>query len=105
MYRDMHNDNYLTLLYMNSFLLACRVCNYVVVVIKCSLPVTASAGGVGGAQGPGRPKMAKSPAINNIHGKHARPMPGPPGLPNNSLLHQVCQDLVCVYVLRVERVC
>ncbi|XP_060766953.1 ataxin-7 [Neoarius graeffei] len=49
---------------------------------------TASAGGVGGAQGPGRPKMAKSPAINNIHGKHARPMPGPPGLPNNSLLHQ-----------------
>ncbi|KAB5536849.1 hypothetical protein PHYPO_G00112040 [Pangasianodon hypophthalmus] len=49
---------------------------------------TASAGGGGGAQGPGRPKMAKSPAINNIHGKHARPMPGTPGLPNNSLIHQ-----------------
>ncbi|XP_017306058.1 ataxin-7 [Ictalurus punctatus] len=49
---------------------------------------TASAGGGGGAQGPGRPKMAKSPAINNIHGKHTRPMPGTPGLPNNSLIHQ-----------------
>ncbi|XP_053508662.1 ataxin-7 isoform X3 [Ictalurus furcatus] len=49
---------------------------------------TASAAGGGGAQGPGRPKMAKSPAINNIHGKHARPMPGTPGLPNNSLIHQ-----------------
>ncbi|XP_053508661.1 ataxin-7 isoform X2 [Ictalurus furcatus] len=61
---------------------------------------TASAAGGGGAQGPGRPKMAKSPAINNIHGKHARPMPGTPGLPNNSLIHQVCMDLMRVYVLR-----
>lgn len=61
---------------------------------------TASAGGGGGAQGPGRPKMAKSPAINNIHGKHTRPMPGTPGLPNNSLIHQVCMDLMRVYVLR-----
>ncbi|XP_058229336.1 ataxin-7 isoform X1 [Hemibagrus wyckioides] len=49
---------------------------------------TASAGGGGGAQGPSRPKMAKSPAINNIHGKHARAMPGTPGLHNNSLIHQ-----------------
>ncbi|XP_030633323.1 ataxin-7 [Chanos chanos] len=45
-------------------------------------------GGEGGGQGPGRPKMAKSPAINNIHGKHARPIPGTQGLPNNSLIHQ-----------------
>ncbi|KAK3536986.1 hypothetical protein QTP86_030281, partial [Hemibagrus guttatus] len=54
---------------------------------------TASAGGGGGAQGPSRSKMAKSPAINNIHGKHARPMPGTPGLHNNSLIHQVCVAL------------
>ncbi|XP_062842692.1 ataxin-7 [Trichomycterus rosablanca] len=44
--------------------------------------------GGGGAQGPGRPKMAKSPSINNIHSKHARPLPGAPGLSNNSLIHQ-----------------
>ncbi|XP_037632467.1 ataxin-7 [Sebastes umbrosus] len=44
-------------------------------------------GGVGGP-GPGRPKVAKSPAINNIHGKHGRSIPGTPGLPNNSHLHQ-----------------
>ncbi|XP_067098664.1 ataxin-7 [Osmerus mordax] len=44
-------------------------------------------GGVSGA-GPGRPKVAKSPAINNIHGKHGRTIPGAPGLPNNSLIHQ-----------------
>uniref|UniRef100_A0A8C2X7E0 Ataxin 7 n=1 Tax=Cyclopterus lumpus TaxID=8103 RepID=A0A8C2X7E0_CYCLU len=37
----------------------------------------------------GRPKVAKSPAINNIHGKHGRSIPGTPGLPNNSHLHQV----------------
>ncbi|KAM9443888.1 ataxin-7 isoform 2-T4 [Clarias gariepinus] len=49
---------------------------------------TCTASGGGGAQGPGRPKMAKSPAINNIHGKHTRPMAGTPGLPNNSLIHQ-----------------
>ncbi|KAI7795064.1 ataxin-7 [Triplophysa rosa] len=53
-----------------------------------SLNSTVSLVGGGGAQGPGRPKMAKSPAINNIHSKHARSMPGPPGLPNNSLIHQ-----------------
>ncbi|XP_029006713.1 ataxin-7 [Betta splendens] len=44
--------------------------------------------GGGGGPGPGRPKMAKSPAINNIHGKHGRSIPGTPGLPNNSHLHQ-----------------
>ncbi|KAK1901795.1 Ataxin-7 [Dissostichus eleginoides] len=31
----------------------------------------------------GRTKVAKSPAINNIHGKHGRSIPGTPGLPNN----------------------
>uniref|UniRef100_A0A672ZFT2 Ataxin 7 n=1 Tax=Sphaeramia orbicularis TaxID=375764 RepID=A0A672ZFT2_9TELE len=36
-----------------------------------------------------RSKVAKSPAINNIHGKHGRSIPGTPGLPNNSHLHQV----------------
>ncbi|KAM3877523.1 ataxin-7 [Diretmus argenteus] len=45
-------------------------------------------GGGGGGPGPGRPKVAKSPAINNIHGKHGRSIPGAPGLPNNSHLHQ-----------------
>ncbi|XP_076848382.1 ataxin-7 isoform X4 [Brachyhypopomus gauderio] len=49
---------------------------------------TASTVGGGGVLPPGRPKMAKSPAINNIHGRHTRPMPGPPGLPNSSLIHQ-----------------
>nr|XP_020448613.1 ataxin-7 [Monopterus albus]XP_020448614.1 ataxin-7 [Monopterus albus]XP_020448615.1 ataxin-7 [Monopterus albus] len=44
--------------------------------------------GGGGPPGPGRPKVAKSPAINNIHGKHGRSIPGTPGLPNNSHLHQ-----------------
>uniref|UniRef100_A0A3B5LPC7 Ataxin 7 n=1 Tax=Xiphophorus couchianus TaxID=32473 RepID=A0A3B5LPC7_9TELE len=41
-----------------------------------------------GGTGPGRPKMTKSPALNNIHGKHSRSIPGTPGLPNNSHLHQ-----------------
>ncbi|XP_068449699.1 ataxin-7 isoform X2 [Clinocottus analis] len=45
-------------------------------------------GGGGVGPGPGRPKVAKSPAINNIHGKHGRSIPGTPGLPNNSHLHQ-----------------
>ncbi|KAM3620684.1 uncharacterized protein V6R79_000577 [Siganus canaliculatus] len=45
-------------------------------------------GGGGGGPGPGRPKLTKSPAINNIHGKHGRSIPGTPGLPNNSHLHQ-----------------
>ncbi|XP_019736881.1 ataxin-7 isoform X2 [Hippocampus comes] len=44
--------------------------------------------GPGGGPGPGRPKVPKSPAINNIHGKHGRNIPGTPGLPNNSHLHQ-----------------
>ncbi|KAF6731792.1 Ataxin-7 [Oryzias melastigma] len=44
--------------------------------------------GRGGGPGTGRPKVAKSPAINNIHGKHGRSIPGAPGLPNNSHLHQ-----------------
>ncbi|KAL6111833.1 atxn7 [Pungitius sinensis] len=48
-----------------------------------------NSGGTGGVgPGPGRPKVAKSPAINNIHGKHGRSIPGTPGLPNNSHLHQ-----------------
>ncbi|KAL2091409.1 hypothetical protein ACEWY4_013672 [Coilia grayii] len=60
-----------------------------------------SAGGLGGSQGPGRPKVAKSPSVNNIHSKHARPIPGTPGLSNNSLIHQVshsalhCQVVAC----------
>ncbi|XP_076012543.1 ataxin-7 [Genypterus blacodes] len=45
-------------------------------------------GGGGGGPGSGRPKVAKSPAINNIHGKHGRSIPGTPGLPNNTHLHQ-----------------
>ncbi|XP_029288330.1 ataxin-7 [Cottoperca gobio] len=44
--------------------------------------------GGGGAPAPGRAKVAKSPAINNIHGKHGRTIPGTAGLPNNSHLHQ-----------------
>lgn len=49
------------------------------------------AGGIGGGggPGPGRAKMAKSPAVNNIHNKHGRSIPGTAGLPNNSHLHQV----------------
>ncbi|XP_053724076.1 ataxin-7 [Synchiropus splendidus] len=42
----------------------------------------------GGAPGAGRPKVAKSPAINNIHGKHGRNLPGTPAMTNNSHLHQ-----------------
>ncbi|XP_077430433.1 ataxin-7 [Vanacampus margaritifer] len=49
--------------------------------------VNSGAGG-GGGPGPGRPKVSKSPAINNIHGKHGRNIPGTPGIPNNSHLHQ-----------------
>ncbi|MEQ2304630.1 hypothetical protein AMECASPLE_029156 [Ameca splendens] len=45
--------------------------------------------GAAGGTGPGRPKITKSPALNNIHGKHGRSIPGTPGLPNNSHLHQV----------------
>ncbi|XP_061544720.1 ataxin-7 isoform X1 [Phycodurus eques] len=45
-------------------------------------------GGGGGGPVPGRPKVSKSPAINNILGKHGRNNPGTPGLPNNSHLHQ-----------------
>lgn len=41
-----------------------------------------------GGSGPGRPKMTKSPALNNIHGKHSRSIPGTPALANNSHLHQ-----------------
>uniref|UniRef100_A0A8C7I4P9 Ataxin 7 n=1 Tax=Oncorhynchus kisutch TaxID=8019 RepID=A0A8C7I4P9_ONCKI len=48
-----------------------------------------AASSVNSGGGPGRPKVAKSPAINNIHGKHGRTIPGGPGLPNNSLIHQV----------------
>ncbi|XP_041837168.1 ataxin-7 isoform X2 [Melanotaenia boesemani] len=47
-----------------------------------------SGGGGGGGPGPGRSKVAKSPAINNIHGKQGRSIPGTPGLPNNTHLHQ-----------------
>ncbi|XP_056461345.1 ataxin-7 [Gadus chalcogrammus] len=45
-------------------------------------------GGGGPGGGPGRPKVAKSPSINNIHGKHGRSVAGGPGLPNNAHLHQ-----------------
>lgn len=50
-----------------------------------------TAGGIGGGGGlgPGKAKVAKSPAINNIHNKHGRSIPGAAGLPNNSHLHQV----------------
>ncbi|KAM4740489.1 ataxin-7 isoform 2-T2 [Anableps anableps] len=44
--------------------------------------------GAAGGTGPGRPKMTKPPALNNIHGKHSRSIPVTPGLPNNSHLHQ-----------------
>lgn len=57
---------------------------------------TVSGAAGGGGQGPGRPKMAKSPSINNIHSKHTRSIPGPPGLPNNSLIHQVSLLLRCL---------
>ncbi|KTG02527.1 hypothetical protein cypCar_00006110 [Cyprinus carpio] len=53
-----------------------------------SSSLNSTASGAGGGQGPGRPKMSKSPSINNIQSKHARSIPGPPGLPNNSLIHQ-----------------
>uniref|UniRef100_A0A3B3Z9K9 SCA7 domain-containing protein n=1 Tax=Periophthalmus magnuspinnatus TaxID=409849 RepID=A0A3B3Z9K9_9GOBI len=49
-----------------------------------SSPASSSVNSGGGGAGPGRPKMSKSPAINNIHGKHGRSIPGTPGLPNNS---------------------
>ncbi|XP_035376468.1 ataxin-7 [Electrophorus electricus] len=50
---------------------------------------TCAAPGGGGAPPPGRPRMAKSPAVtNNLHGKHTRPGPGAPGLANSSLIHQ-----------------
>ncbi|XP_045078862.1 ataxin-7 isoform X1 [Coregonus clupeaformis] len=48
-----------------------------------------AASSINSGGGPGRPKVAKSPAINNIHGKHGRTIPGAQGLPNNSLIHQV----------------
>ncbi|XP_051966888.1 ataxin-7-like [Xyrauchen texanus] len=53
-----------------------------------SLNSTVSGTGGGVGQSPGRPKMAKSPSINNIHSKHSRSIPGPPGLPNNTHIHQ-----------------
>ncbi|XP_061687324.1 ataxin-7 isoform X2 [Syngnathoides biaculeatus] len=49
--------------------------------------INSGTGGSGGP-GPGRPKVSKSPAINNILGKHGRNIPGTPTLPNNSHLHQ-----------------
>uniref|UniRef100_A0A3Q0RG86 Ataxin 7 n=1 Tax=Amphilophus citrinellus TaxID=61819 RepID=A0A3Q0RG86_AMPCI len=49
---------------------------------------SSASSGINGGPGPGRPKVAKSPAMNNIHGKHGRSIPGTPGLPNNSHLHQ-----------------
>ncbi|XP_048874269.1 ataxin-7-like [Brienomyrus brachyistius] len=46
-------------------------------------------GGGGGAPGSGRSiKLSKAPTINNIHGKHGRPIPGLQGLPNNSFIQQ-----------------
>nr|XP_023649737.1 ataxin-7 isoform X1 [Paramormyrops kingsleyae]XP_023649738.1 ataxin-7 isoform X1 [Paramormyrops kingsleyae]XP_023649739.1 ataxin-7 isoform X1 [Paramormyrops kingsleyae]XP_023649740.1 ataxin-7 isoform X1 [Paramormyrops kingsleyae] len=45
-----------------------------------------SVGGIHGS--PGRPKVAKSLSINNIHGKHGRGIPGTQGLANSSLIQQ-----------------
>ncbi|KAJ7998952.1 hypothetical protein DPEC_G00210330 [Dallia pectoralis] len=54
-----------------------------------SCSINSGGGGLGGGGAVlGRPKVAKSPAINNIHGKHGRTVPGAPGLPSNSLIHQ-----------------
>ncbi|XP_076125122.1 ataxin-7 [Alosa pseudoharengus] len=50
--------------------------------------INSSSGGLTGGQGPGRPKVTKSPSVNNIHSKHARTIPSTPGLSNNSLIHQ-----------------
>ncbi|KAJ8265629.1 hypothetical protein COCON_G00147280 [Conger conger] len=42
-----------------------------------------------GAQGPGRAlKMAKLPALNNVHGKHGQTIPGSQGLPHNAFIQQ-----------------
>lgn len=46
-----------------------------------------SVGGIHGS--PGRPKVAKSLSINNIHGKHGRGIPGTQGLTNSTLIQQV----------------
>ncbi|KAL4655938.1 ataxin-7 [Arapaima gigas] len=51
-------------------------------------PASASMRSGGGSPGPGRPKVAKSLAVNNIHSKHGRSIPGTQGLPNNPLLQQ-----------------
>ena len=57
---------------------------------KCS----PGSSGVNSSGGSGKPtKVAKLPAVNNVHAKHTGPSPGAPGLTNSSLLHQVGQGL------------
>ncbi|KPP76087.1 ataxin-7-like [Scleropages formosus] len=51
-------------------------------------PASGSVHSGGGGPGPGRPKVPKSLAVNNIHAKHGRSIPGTQGLPNNPLLQQ-----------------
>lgn len=55
---------------------------------KCS-PGSGSAGNSGGKP----TKVARLPAANNVHMKHAGASPGPPGLTNSSLPHQVGKGL------------
>ncbi|KAJ8259771.1 hypothetical protein GJAV_G00173230 [Gymnothorax javanicus] len=50
-----------------------------------SSPGSGSINSSGGGPGPGRPKMARPPIVNNIHNKHGRAVPG---TPNNSLIQQ-----------------
>ncbi|KAB0360548.1 hypothetical protein FD754_004704 [Muntiacus muntjak] len=57
---------------------------------KCS----PGSSGVNSSGSSGKPtKVAKLPAVNNVHAKHTGPSPGAPGLTNSSLLHQVGQGL------------
>ncbi|KAI4553846.1 hypothetical protein MJT46_016026 [Ovis ammon polii x Ovis aries] len=53
---------------------------------KCS-PGSSSVNSSGGGSKP--TKVARLPAVNNVHTKHAGPSPAAPGLTNSSLLHQV----------------
>ena len=57
---------------------------------KCS-PGSSGVNSGGGSSKPA--KVARLPAVNNVHPKHAGPSPAAPGLTNSSLLHQVGQGL------------
>lgn len=57
---------------------------------KCS-PGSSGVNSGGGSSKPA--KVARLPAMNNVHPKHAGPSPAAPGLTNSSLLHQVGQGL------------